>query len=186
MPRPTRPDDDDTPDDLAFDDLADPHEDVVDDLTDESPDGDDDLDFGDEWTEEAVVDDLSAPEPADLPGIPVEELLVDEETDEWDLLSQDRTVPVAPPPEQVALPWSTRASIPALQLDLPAILDPTRPDSEWRVASPPERPTIEALLRVGPVEVRTALRVVQGEPAGLVLGRDVLAGRILVRSDAAS
>ena len=182
MPRPTRPDDPENVDDLLFDDLDDPHDDVADDLTDEAPDGDD-LDLGEDWTEEAVVDDLSGPEPQDLPGVPVEDVIVDEETDEWDLLDQDRTIPVPPPPEQVALPWTTRASIPALQLDLPAVLDPTRPDSEWRVATHPERGTLEVLLRIGPVEARTTLKVVQGEPTGLVLGRDVLAGRILVRSD---
>jgi len=183
MPRPTRPpDDSDDLDDFPIDDLDDPRDTVIDDLTDDAPDGDD-LDLGEEWTEEALVDDLGGPEVGDLPGIPVEMALIDEETDEWDLLEQDHTVPVMPPPDQVALPWSTRASIPALQLDLPATLDPTRADSEWRVHAAPERPVADVLLRVGPVEVRVALKVLVDEPTELVLGRDVLAGRILVRSD---
>jgi len=180
MPRPTRPTDDE---DLDFEPVDEPLDgDLLHDLTDEEPE-DADLDLAEDPPEEPLdLEDLRGPEPPDLPLEDVDEVLLDEEIEEWDLIDEDR-VPVAPPPtDLVALPWSTRATIPALALEIPAVLDPTRSDSEWRVPESPEREHLEVRLRLGPLEVRVDLRIVRREPHGLVLGRDVLAGRILVQS----
>lgn len=187
MARPKRDPPHDEPEDrerLDYDPVDEPLDgDLLDDLTDDEPDGEvPDLDDPLLDDDSEAFDDLRDPEPPDLPLTELGELLLDEDTDEWALLEDDDQPLPPPPPDHVALPWSTRAQIPALQLDLPAILDPTRPDSEWRVAEPPERDRIEARVRVGPVEVRVVLKVVQAEPHGLVLGRDVLSGRILVRT----
>lgn len=179
--QPPRPPDDE---DLDFEPVDDPLDaDLLQDLTDDEPDGEG-LDLDDDLLPEEPLDlgDVRGPEAPDLPFEHIGEALLEEETDEWDLLGEDTAPAAKPPPGLVALPWSTRATILALQLEVPTVLDPTRPDSEWRVAEPPERERIEVRVRVGPVEARVSLRVVQAEPHGLVLGRDVLAGRILVQS----
>ena len=120
---------DDDDDDSDFDDLAsvddEPVGRPVDDLP--SPDVDVDLDDGpdDDPLDMSTVD--------DTPG------------DDWEA---DGPVPIAPADEQPApmqasnlpiLPWSTRATLLDLALDLPAILDPTRADSEWVLAEAPAR-----------------------------------------------
>jgi hypothetical protein len=157
------------------------------DLADDEPDGEEDLDLEDHLLDDIDVtleEDLEGPEPEDLPLLDFDDpsLFEEDETDEWDLMERDRTRPEPAPKEAVVLPWSTRAEIPVLGMDLPAVLDPTRDHSEWVVAKPPARDRVEVLVRLGPVEVRAKLSVRVGDEPGLRLGRDVLGGRILVQS----
>ncbi|MBW1878783.1 MAG: hypothetical protein JRJ84_10515 [Deltaproteobacteria bacterium] len=185
-PDPTRGDPDDG-EDLEFETEEDAFDAELEiDLADEEPDGEEDFDFEDHLLDDIDItleEDLEEPEPEDLPLLDFDDpSLVEEETDEWDLMEHDRTRAHPPPPEAIVLPWSTRAEIPVLGMDLPAVLDPTRTNSEWVVAKPPGRDQVEVLVRVGPVEVRVKLRVRVGEEPGLRLGRDVLSGRILVES----
>jgi len=186
-PDPTRKGPDDG-EDLDFETEEDAFDEDLDlDLADDAPDGDEDFDLEDHLLDDIDVtleEDLEGPEPEDLPFPDFEDpaLAEDEETDEWDLMEADRTRPGPPPSEAVVLPWSTRAEIPALGIDLPAVLDPTRATSEWVVVRPPAREEVEVLVRVGPVELRVKLSVRVGDAPGLRLGRDALGGRILVQS----
>lgn len=141
-------------------------EDSEDSESDDAFDDIDDLFVDDEPDEDFELDDLGLPQ----------------ETDEWTVLREDTTAPSNLAQELTALPWQLRAEIPALQMFLPAVLDPTAARSLWRVTQPPSEPRIEVLLRLGSVEVRATLDVVLGEPGGLRIGRDVLGGRILVQS----
>ncbi len=160
-------------DDLALeDDLDDPPEGASD---------DDLLEDGLFPEDPLALDDLG-PESVDPPFDELAAFPDEDAPDDLILLAED-DAPAAPPPSHlVALPWRTRAALPALQLDLPATLDPTRPDSEWRVSEPPDVTHIETRIRLGGVECRARLHVVRGEPTGLILGRVVLAGRVLVQS----
>src|SRR5690606_34777602 len=89
---------------------------------------------------------------------------------------------VAPDPEPVdafeplVLPWRTRARLPDHDLTVEAVLDPTRERTSWSGGAPgPLR------IVLGGAEVVIDPEVTDGAPL-LRVGRDVLAGRILVES----
>jgi hypothetical protein len=85
----------------------------------------------------------------------------------------------SPTAELPALPWSGRAHLSELGLDLPCVLDPTRATSEWVLADPPEaRRKLTVVIRDVRGAVELTLRA--GSPAGIVLGRDWLSGRAVV------
>lgn len=154
------------------------------DLEDEADDEDDELPIPEPPLEEPFPV-LDAPEPDGvLPD--VEDWLEDEDTDVWRILAEDRTEPSpVPPGERVILPWRVRAAIPALDVELPAILDPTSERSVWTVPEPapgphPASARVEVLVRLPGIDVRVEVDVVVGPEPGLRLGRDALAGRILV------
>ena len=155
-----------------------------------------DLDLDDE-TEETDEGEFTLPEvPFDEPpalgedeepdGSPLEPLkdaFDEEDTDAWAILREDLTPP-APRPvgDRVVLPWQVRAEIPALGIELPAVLDPTRPGSVWTLPTAPEEDRLALLLRLPGIELRVEVALEGGAEPGLVLGRDALAGRILVES----
>lgn len=100
---------------------------------------------------------------------------------EWH--EEDLATPEPPSGDELpALPWSMRARLPELGVELAAILDPTRAESEWIVRDAPERPAVATLVEVGPVAARITLRIRQGPVDELHLGRDLLGGRAVVRS----
>lgn len=172
----------DRDEDLEIDDDEPLDADLDVDLNDEEPDGTEDLDMDDHLLDddEELWVDLDQPEPEGVLDDLGDDLLEDEDTDVWRVLRDDHSEPVLAPDDAVVLPWSTRAQIPALDIELPAILDPTRPDSEWVVARDPEDDTADVLVRVGTVEARVTLTITVGSEPRLVLGRDMLSGRILV------
>jgi hypothetical protein len=95
---------------------------------------------------------------------------------------EDRA-PALPGATLALAPWRTDAQLPELALTVPALLDPTARQTVW--SSPDcDHGEIETLVVVAGVTVRVAVRT-QPEPTEqLRVGRDVLAGRILVDSSA--
>jgi hypothetical protein len=88
---------------------------------------------------------------------------------------------LAPP---VVLPWQTTARFPALSREIPCICDPTAATSQLVLAEGPDTPTLELQLVAGALNDTFVFHIVIGEPEHLILGRDVLAGRVWVDSSA--
>ncbi len=167
--RDEQPDDDD---DLLGDDLdGDPEDDAVDEflprsILDDEPHEDLD-DFADpafgETLDEFIVD-IGAVRDIDGSELP------------------DEAWPDDPPPGELpTLPWSTRAALPELGIDLAAVLDPTRDLSEWVLPSPGHR-RLRTLVIVAGVRGEVELTVREGAEEQLRLGRDWLSGRAVVDS----
>lgn len=163
----------------------------------------DDLDLQDleaVFTEEApvpIVDDEDEPDLA-LPELPEDALLghdapleafddadddalaLDESTAfeaeiDWDALTGDG--PAALP----ILDWEQQVSVPELGRDLPAVLDPTEARTTWlRPGSAAPQTRLTIALGGDRIEVHPTLR--DSATESLRIGRDVLAGRFLVRS----
>lgn len=106
---------------------------------------------------------------------------VDDTGGEDDPFEVDEAPRRAPPgpiadPERPILPCNTTATIAGESI--PTVLAPSMPTSTWRGA--PEGAAGEThTIQLGPIELQTALDCLPGAPL-LVLGRDVLAGRVLV------
>jgi hypothetical protein len=81
----------------------------------------------------------------------------------------------------VALPWSTEASIPELDLTVPCLCDPTAARTVLYLPEPPDTDRLEVGILVGPLAVRVLVTIEVAAGARLRLGRDVLAGRAVVR-----
>jgi hypothetical protein len=81
----------------------------------------------------------------------------------------------------LVLPWSTEAELPDLGVTVPARLDPSVERTEWYTPSSSES-AVRLRVRIGSLQVHAEALVRYAEAPRLVLGRDVLAGRILVRS----
>ncbi len=185
MPHPRKP----KPEDDVLDDLTDLSDDQPDegdfdeddftDLGDDQPeidlsglsdfldddDDDDDDDAGDlETIEDAGTDELDL---GDFEG-----LVLDAEDDE-DALD----LPLDP----LVLPWRTLAFLPDEGCDLPAILDPTRADSERR--GPDAVPSAALRVQLDTLTLAVAVTATPSTEPMLILGRDALAGRILVSSE---
>lgn len=139
---------------------------------------DEDLDPLLEWPDDEPLDEdiadeplLDDPDPLALePGDDAEGTLdFDEGDDPLDAEPVDAFEPVV-------LPWRTRARLPDHDLTVEAVLDPTRERTRW-VGGAPGR------LRIvlGGLEAQADVEAEDGPPL-LRVGRDVLAGRILVES----
>lgn len=160
-PGPLRPP---TPPDPSLDDLDEP-------LTEE------DLDPLDAWPDDEPLEEWLDDEP---PLDAADPLALEPDDDGGDL--PDAFDEVAPDPEPVdafeplVLPWRTRARLPDHDLTVEAVLDPTRERTSWSGGAPgPLR------IVLGGAEVVIDPEVTDGAPL-LRVGRDVLAGRILVES----
>jgi hypothetical protein len=162
-----------------------PHSELIDDAPEEE----------DDWADDDVAPDPPLPEPiANDEGTLIEELDLDvppefppePDTDGTpldDLLGLEEEDSAWPSPidDLVALPWSLTVCLTQTEKTLPAILDPTREFSHWVRPNP----TTSAEARevdLGPLTVKVELRPETGLTEHLRLGRDVLSGRILVRS----
>lgn len=88
--------------------------------------------------------------------------------------------------EPPVLSWRETARLPLYGVDVPAILDPTAARSVWIV--PPDALPIDATnhatldVVIGPLRVRVSVEIRVGPEPVLRLGRDALAGRVLVRA----
>jgi hypothetical protein len=190
MPRrPTKPDDlDDLLDDTDDEDLVD---DFPDD--DDTEDGDDvlpeSLDLVAEAGEEDLADDVFVDDesldeggdwgaaPADEDDSPLEDDPTGEiDADEWPAETGDGEVVEFDIPE-VVLVWSGQADLPELGLRRPYVLSTADPGSRWEGCTEPRR----ALVEIGPIRARVDFAPGGEGPERLVLGRDLLAGRVLVR-----
>ncbi len=78
--------------------------------------------------------------------------------------------------------WTTEVRIDGVDSTVPAILDPTLATTTWTRPGAEVGPAMIA-LRIGSIHVRVLVAVVDGPDSALRIGRDVLAGRILVRSE---
>lgn len=140
-----------------------------------------DLDEGEEEDEEedeeVFIEDLTTP--LDFPELldadADDGFLIEDEDDELSVLVE----PPEPGPG-VVLPWETEAVLPDLGITLPVILDPTMEQSFWMVAELGSQDRVRTLIQLPGVEVEAVLVVRSGRKAGLRLGRDVLAGRVLI------
>lgn len=170
--------------------------DVLDDLTDDAPDDgdfdeDDFTDLGDDQPEldlsgldDFLDDDDDDDELASL------DPLADDGTDELDLgsfdlgdldLDDDDEDDLDLPIDPLVLPWRTLAHLPDRGVDVPAVLDPTRGDSALRGPFPDGPARVRVQLDTVTFEVELAR--VPAEKPQLILGRDALAGRVLVSSE---
>lgn len=170
-------------------DVDEDDEDDLDDPTDESgvPDFREPLTEVDEDTEE---EDLPDDEDDDLSPVP--ELAVDALGGEPDEPIDDDEIPgvldedlnafdeVEEVDGLAILPWKTTARVPELEQEMPALLDPTRPDTTWCGPDAPE--DLRVTIVIGPLRVEVELQVLpEGDEPHLRVGRDVLGGRAVVR-----
>ncbi len=129
--------------------------------------------------EEVFVEDLTtALEFPELLDADADDGFIIEDEDEDDELSVLVEPPEASP--GVVLPWETEAVLPDLGITLPAILDPTMEQSFWMVAELGSQDRVRTLVQLPGVELEAVLVVRSGRKSGLRLGRDVLAGRVLI------
>ncbi len=120
----------------------------------------------DPFSEDGPVEDLDPTlEPDGLSGVDE-----DATVDDGDGLVYDMA------DEAVVLGWTTQVRVDGA--DVEAVLDPTRPHSSWSV--PGGRGRKDVVIEVGGRNVPVSLEFADGS-AGLVLGRDVLSGRVWVR-----
>lgn len=83
--------------------------------------------------------------------------------------------------ERIRLPWRTEVVIVARGRTLPAILDASAEQSSW-VGGAPSEGDAEEILWLGALTLHATLLRVPGDEEHLRLGRDVLAGRVLIEA----
>ena len=166
-PKPPPEEDDFDEDDLlGFADLEEPIDDEEDDADDED---DEDPSLLDQYT---LGEEENEPEDFEEP-----------ETESWDLDNLLDDDSIEPTEDLAVLPWRIEASLPEEGITLPTILDPTASTSRWIIPSPPEQRKVLMVVRLKDLEFQVELIVEQGSSAQLRLGRDALAGRVLVRAE---
>jgi hypothetical protein len=145
-----------------------PDDDELDDVLPEIPDDpDEDALPLDDLGELDRLEPLDGPDD-DEPAVEAADLAIDE--DLVDLgAPEDHELPI--------LTWQPRARVDGEPVA--ARLDPLAPSSLWRGA--PFKGEREVLVELGGLRIPTRVRAVAGEPVELILGRDVLAGRFLLR-----
>jgi hypothetical protein len=99
---------------------------------------------------------------------------------EPDPISEEAPLPLDPT-EPVTLGWRETARLPEHGVEVPAILDPTVPTSTWIVPAHPPIANLPLVVEIGAFRVRIDVVVREGRTAELRLGRDALAGRVLIR-----
>ena len=84
-------------------------------------------------------------------------------------------------PSTPTLNWQTEVVLLDHGLTLPAVLDPTAERTSWSVPTPPSRPDVPLRMRLGGQEVSVVVEIVPAPTSEVRIGRDILAGRFLVR-----
>ncbi len=85
------------------------------------------------------------------------------------------------PTDPLTLSWREVARLPEHDVEVPAILDPTVPGSTWTVPVHLPVATLDLLVEIGAFQARVHVVIREGRTAELRLGRDALAGKVLVR-----
>jgi hypothetical protein len=148
-----------------------------------------------DWARDELTEDLPAlPEVPDDPGgdwLPDEEPWVPEALpDGPDDADDGSWTPEPEPPselldlgtgEPIVLGWREQATLPEHGVTVPAVLDPTRATSEWTVPTRPPVAELSVLITIGAFQATVRLSLRDGPEAQLRLGRDALAGRVLIR-----
>lgn len=145
----------------------------------------------DDVTSEGTVIDLGVPDdPPDEPLIAdeVPELPFDLEAPDdlddgtWvpDPDVADDPLP-SDPSEPLILSWREMARLPEHGVEIAAILDPTVATSSWIVPVHAPAPNLSLLVEIGAFSTRIDVAVREGRTPELRLGRDALAGKVLVR-----
>lgn len=157
---------------------------LLDDLDDLDAPADEPVARSPELLDESLLDDLDElASSSSIDGDTLDEFVVDPSVFEdigSDLDDADPSDLDTPPDAPVVLPWATRARLPDLGLELPARLDPGRDDSVW--FAPDHTGGRRAVtVALGGLRVTVTLTLAHAAEPSLLLGRDVLAGRVLVR-----
>lgn len=139
------------------------------------------------WEEDPTTEELEPTEAPDLRPLPLEAGEPDpiEEIDDEggsDLEALDDLSDPPPPAELPVLPWRMQARLPSLNREIEVLLDPTRAHSRWR-APDHEEGRLRTRLQLGELRLQVELRTCRGAEE-LRLGRDALAGRVAVSSEA--
>ena len=122
------------------------------------------------------------PPPAILDADPPDDVDDGSWTPDPEPLPPELDTDAAEPP---VLSWRQTATLPLYGVDVPAILDPTAATSIWIV--PPDALPLDASdhasvdVVIGPFRARVRVEIRVGPEPALRLGRDALAGKLLVR-----